>query len=151
MNIKRRQHHRGIFMPCNLSSCRVIPPTQYVNLHSTRLSYVQILKSRTALLSKSLFHTYLWNNQCLTNSIFINYLCNIFWLLQIFQISLHLHENWLTLQMDDADFKYVVKNCVRHHDVASLLPWQRCRCCAMTSSSYQSIDTRNGKPITHIL
>ena len=37
----------------------LIPPTQSVNRHSARLSDVHILKSRTALLSKSLFHSYL--------------------------------------------------------------------------------------------
>ena len=70
---------------------------------------------------------------------------------QILQISLHLHENWFTYQMDDADLKYEVENSVRRHDVASLLPRQRCRRCVMTYSSYLLIDTRNGKPITHLL
>ena len=40
---------------------------------------------------------------------------------QNFQISLHLHENWLTDQMDSADFKYEVKNSVKCNDVTSLL------------------------------
>ena len=39
---------------------------------------------------------------------------------QNYQISLHLHENWLTYQMDSAHFKYEVKNSVKCHDVASL-------------------------------
>ena len=70
---------------------------------------------------------------------------------QFFKISLYLHENWLTYQMDSADFKYEDRNCVKCHDVASLLPWQRCRRYVMTYSSYLLIDTRNGKPITHLL
>ena len=60
---------------------------------------------------------------------------------QIFQISLHLHKNWLTYQMDGADFKYEVKNSVKCHDIASLLQRQRCRRYVMTDSSYLLIDT----------
>ena len=51
---------------------------------------------------------------------------------QFLKISLYLHENWLTYQMDSADHKYEVRNCVKCHDVASLLPWQRCRRYVMT-------------------
>ena len=46
---------------------------------------------------------------------------------QMFRISLHLHENWLTYQMDGADFKYEVENSENCDEVASLLPRQRCR------------------------
>ena len=44
---------------------------------------------------------------------------------QIFQISLHRHENGLTYQIDSADFKYEVRNSMKCHDVASFLPRQR--------------------------
>ena len=40
---------------------------------------------------------------------------------QVFQISLHLYEHWLTYQMDGVDFTYGVENSVKCHDVASLL------------------------------
>ena len=49
---------------------------------------------------------------------------NIFHLVhmdKILQISLHLHVNWLTDQMDSADFKYEVKNSVKCNDVTSSL------------------------------
>ena len=38
---------------------------------------------------------------------------------QNYQISLHLNKNWLTYQMDVADFKYEVENNVNCYDVAS--------------------------------
>ena len=53
--------------------------------------------------------------------------------------------------MYGADFKYDVENSVECHDVASLLPWQRWRRYVMIYSSLILIDTRNGKPITHLL
>ena len=70
---------------------------------------------------------------------------------QIFQISLHLHKNWFTCQMDGADFKFEVDYSVNCYDVASLMPRQRCWCYVMTYSSYLLVDTRNGKPITYLL
>ena len=60
---------------------------------------------------------------------------------QIFQISLHLYKNWLTYEMDDADFKYEVENSVKCHVVASFLQRQRCRRYVMTYSPYLLIDT----------
>ena len=70
---------------------------------------------------------------------------------QFFQILFYLPENWLTYQMNGADFKCEVENSVECHDVASLLPRQRCRRYVMIYSSYILINTRNGKPITHLL
>ena len=52
------------------------------------------------------------------------------------QILLCLHENWLTYQIDGANFNYEVKNSVNCYDVASLLPQQHCRRNVMTYSSY---------------
>ena len=39
---------------------------------------------------------------------------------QHYQISLHLNKNWLTYQMDGADFKYEVENSVNCYDVIDL-------------------------------
>ena len=68
---------------------------------------------------------------------------NLFYLVQnnnFFQISPHIHKNWLTYQMDGADFKYEVKNCVIYTDVEALLPQQRCRRYVMTYSSFNCSD-----------
>ena len=46
-----------------------------------------------------------------------------------------LHENWLTYQIDGADFNYGVDNSRNCYDVASLLPLQHCRRNVMTYSS----------------
>ena len=54
---------------------------------------------------------------------------------QMFQISLHLRENWLTYQMDGEDFKYEVEYSVNCYDVGSLLPQQRYQRYVMTNSS----------------
>ena len=68
-----------------------------------------------------------------------------------FQILLCLHENWLTYQINGADFNYEVENSVNRYEVAPLVPQQHCRRNVMTYSSYLLIDIRNGKPFTYLL